>query len=55
MTKIFKLGGVPPQKTEQDGTWVVYFVSGKWRRIRAKMFKTERGAYRFYNSLPLDN
>lgn len=34
--------------------WGVYYVSGKFRRIKVKTFKTEKGAYRFYNDLPLD-
>lgn len=34
--------------------WVVYYVSGKLRRIKAKSFKTEKRAYKFYNSLPID-
>ena len=34
--------------------WVVYYVSGKFRKIKAKSFKTENGAYKFYNSLPID-
>ena len=34
--------------------WGVYYVVGERRRIKIKTFKTEKGAYRFYNSLPLD-
>lgn len=39
---------------EQVLFWAVYYVSGKWRRIKIRTFKTEAGAYRFYNSLPVD-
>lgn len=34
--------------------WVVYYATGKFHRIKAKSFKTEKGAYKFYNSLPVE-
>ena len=34
--------------------YCVYYVSGKWQRIKAKTFKTKAGAHRFFNSLPLE-
>lgn len=45
---------IPPTKWTIENKldyWVVYYVAGKWRRIKAKRFKTEKGAYRFYNNL----
>ena len=47
---------IPPTKWTYGNElvcWVVYYVCGKLHRIKAKSFKTEKGAYRFYNSLPI--
>ena len=43
---------IRPQKFNE--MWVVYYISGKWGRLKAKLFKTKKWAYKFFNSLPLE-